>query len=214
MFHSEKIAFDHVEVHVLYYSDFDESEHLHNLLPDERKRLQTFRHPSRRREYIATRVLRSMVFGNVPISYNEWGAPMIEEEGYISISHANNVVGLAYNRWFQVGLDLEPIREKARLVCKKFLSVSERQLLNMEDALEMTKVWSGKEALYKLANRKQLIFSTELLLQKSSEELWKGQIVSREVIKFVDLMIVEHQDFVISVNIQPVKDEVRSERNS
>jgi 4'-phosphopantetheinyl transferase len=207
MFRSEKITFNQVDVHLLYYSEFEETEHLHNLLPEELKRLQTFGHPSRRREYIATRVLRSMIFGNVPILYNEWGAPMIEEEGFISISHANNVVGLAYHRWFQVGLDLEPIRDKAKLVRDKFLSPHERNTLKIDDACEMTKTWSGKEALYKLANRKRLIFASELLLDKVGDLAWDGTIISPDNVKYVRLNIAEHEDFVISVNIEPVRDE-------
>jgi 4'-phosphopantetheinyl transferase EntD len=209
MFRSEKKEYGDVEVHLMYYSDFDESEHLHNLLPKEKQRLQTFRHPSRRREYIATRVLRSTIFGNEPILYNEFGAPTIEEEGFISISHANNVVGLAYSRWFQIGMDLEPVREKAKLVRHKFLSEQEQQLLDQSCAIEMTKVWSGKEALYKLANRKQLIFARELLLEKSNDMIWNGTIVSPNLIKKVLLSIEQQDDFVISVNTEPVIDVAR-----
>jgi 4'-phosphopantetheinyl transferase len=206
MFRSEIKEYGDVQVHLLYYSDFDELEHLHNLLPKEKLRLESFRHPSRRREYIATRILRTMIFGNEPILYNEVGAPTIEEEGFISISHANNVVGLAYSRWFQIGMDLEPIREKAKLVCHKFLSVEERHALDQSSALEMTKVWSGKEALYKLANRKQLIFAQELLLEKSTEIAWDGKIIAPNMIKKVVLSIEQQDDFVISVNTEPVTD--------
>ena len=62
MFHSEKLTFGAVDVYLLYYENFQEDEHLHNLLPDEHGRLTQYHHPNRRREFIATRVLRSMVF--------------------------------------------------------------------------------------------------------------------------------------------------------
>lgn len=200
MFHSEKLTFGDVEVYLLYYENFIEDEHLHNLLPEEHIRLETYHHPSRRREYIATRVLRTMVFGNEPILYSEIGAPYIEKEGFISISHAHRVVGLAFSRFFQVGLDLEPIRDKVLNVAHKFLSDTEKVNLDATNTKEMIKTWSGKEALYKLAGRKGIHFAKELALQKLENDMWLGQINCGNVRKKVHLSITERQDFVISVN--------------
>jgi phosphopantetheinyl transferase len=200
MFHSEKITFGEVDVYLLYYENFLEEEHLHNLLPEEHIRLEKYHHPNRRREFIATRVLRTMVFGNEPILYSEIGAPYIEEEGFISISHAPQVVGLAFSRFFPVGLDLEPIREKVLRVAHKFLSDTEKQLFDMSDMKEMIKTWSGKEALYKLAGRKGIHFAKELAIQRMENGDWRGEINCGNVRKKVHLSITERQDFVISVN--------------
>lgn len=175
-------------------------EHYHNLMGAEYERLKTLSHPARKREYVATRVLRTMVFGNENILYNDVGAPFIEGEGFISISHAPHVVGLAFCKQFQVGLDLEPIREKALIVKDKFLSSDESRLLKTNSALEMTKVWSGKEALYKLAGRKGIIFSENLHLIKRKEEEWEGKIQFVDRVKFVPMHIVKVNDFILSVN--------------
>lgn len=200
MFHSEKLTFGAVDVYLLYYENFQEDEHLHNLLPDERGRLTQYHHPNRRREFIATRVLRSMVFGNEPILYSDIGAPCIKGEGYISISHATQVVGLAFSRFFPVGLDLEPIRDKVLRVSHKFLSATETEKLDANDVTEMIKTWSGKEALYKLAGRKGIHFAEELTLTKISEEEWVGEINCGNVRKKVNLSITRRHDFVVSVN--------------
>ena len=204
MFHTETRKYGPVEVHLLYYENFFMEEHLHNLLDEEQKRLQKLNHPSRKREFVATRVLRSMVFGNEPILYNEIGAPYIDGEGYISISHAPHVVGLAFCKLFQIGLDLEPIRSKAMNVSDKFLSEHEKSLLKTSSEIEMTKVWSGKEALYKLAGRKGIIFAESLLLEKFDEEEWEGKIQFPGILKFVPMHIVKINDFVLSVNSNPV----------
>jgi len=71
---------------------------------------------------------------------------------------------------------------------------------------EMIKVWSGKEALYKLAGRKGIIFAKELLLQKKNDLLWNGEIDFPDVKKHVELTIDEKNDFVISINASPVYD--------
>ncbi len=200
MFHTETRKYGPVEVHLLYFESFEMEEHYHNLMGHEHERLMTLNHPARKREYVATRVLRTMFFGNESILYNEVGAPFIEGEGFISISHAPHVVGLAFCKEFQLGLDLEPVREKALIVKDKFLSPNESRLLKTDNALEMTKVWSGKEALYKLSGRKGIIFSENLHLIKRKEEEWEGRIQFSDSVKFVPMHIVKVNDFVLSVN--------------
>ena len=200
MFHTETKKYGPVDVHLLYYENFVTSEHEHNLLPGEFKRLQQLKHPARRREFVATRVLRTLVFGNDPIHYSVLGAPYIEGEGFISISHAPHVVGLATCTDFPVGLDLEPIRSKVLRVKHKFLSANESASLDTESVVEMIKVWSGKEALYKLAGRKAIIFKESLLLTKINAEHWDGRICFPESKRNVTMNIEQSNDFVISVN--------------
>jgi phosphopantetheinyl transferase len=204
MFHTETRKYGPVEVHLLYFENFLTEEHYHNLMEEEFEKLKSLNHPARRREFVATRVLRSMVFGNEHILYNDIGAPYIEGEGFISISHAPHVVGLAFCKRFQIGLDLEPIREKAMIVKDKFLSQSEALSLKTDSILEMTKVWSGKEALYKLAGRKGIIFAESLHLVKRKEEVWEGRIEFSNDLKFVPMHIVKVNDFILSVNSNTV----------
>lgn len=206
MFHTETIKYGPVEVHLLYYEHFEMNQHIHNLLPKEQLRLKDFGHDARKREYIATRVLRTMIFGNEPILYSPIGAPYIQEEGFISISHAHQVVGLAFSRDFPIGLDLEPIRAKVLKLSSKFLSESEKRALDITNATEMIKVWSGKEALYKLAGRKGIIFAKELFLKKKTDLLWEGKINFPGLEKHVELTIDKKNDFVISINASPVYD--------
>jgi phosphopantetheinyl transferase len=204
MFHTEKLQYGPVEVFLLYYDDFKVEEHLHNLLESEHLRLNELSHPNRKKEYVATRVLRTMHFGNEPILYKKTGAPYIQEEGFISISHAFQVVGMAYCKDFQVGLDLEPIRDKVMRVKHKFLSEKEKMITDTSSVLEMIKVWSGKEALYKLAGRKKIIFAEHLSLLPIDDLLWQGRIQFPNSKKEVVLHIDTKKDFVISINASPI----------
>lgn len=204
MLQTEELKYGDVSVFLLIYDEFVIEEQLHHLLPSEIERLETINHPSRKREFVATRVLRSLNFGRVPILYSEIGAPYIEEKGFISISHADCAVGLAYCRDFQVGLDLEPIREKVMRVKHKFLSEEEKLNTDTSSVEEMIKVWSGKEALYKLAGRKEIIFADNLLLSRIDEIKWKGKIYFPNNKKEVELIIDTKDNFVISINASPV----------
>lgn len=206
MFQFEKIEKNEVIIYLMYYADFPIEEHLHKLLPNEIERLEQFSHIKRKREFVATRILRSTIFGKRAINYSEIGAPFLSEKEYISISHASNVVGIGFSEKHAVGLDLEPIREKVHRIKDKFLSSNEHETLNTSSTEELIKVWSAKEALYKLAKRKKIIFATELHLQKIDEINWKGTILNTNHKKEVFLNIITHKDFVISFNIYAPND--------
>lgn len=204
MLHIETIKYGVVSVHLLYCANFEMAEHLLDLLPNEMEKLATIHHPGKKKEFVAVRTLRTHIFGKRPIYYDEIGAPHIEGDGYISISHANGVVGLASSKDFRIGLDLEPIREKVMRVKHKFLSPKELEQCDTDSVEEMIKVWSGKEALYKLAGRKQLIFAEQLLLEKKDALNWKGEIHFSDKFIAVELVIDKKDNFVISINANPI----------
>lgn len=203
MIRTEKIKNGPVSIYLLYYDNFIAKDYFHFLLPDERAKAQSIKHPLRKREFVATRVLRTLKLGQRPVLYNEIGAPYMENEGFISISHARCAVGLAHCNSFRVGLDLEEIDEKVMRVKHKFLSEEEKKATNTSSVEEMIKVWSGKETLYKLAERKQIIFAENLLLTPISDTDWKGKIYFPENKKEVDLKIYKKNNFVISYNTAP-----------
>lgn len=206
-FTQETIHLKNVEIHLMYFNSYNSSEYMDQLTEPEKERYFTFVHEKRRMEFVATRILRHRLFGYQHIHYDQHGAPYIEDEGFISISHAPGVVGLAISRHFKVGLDLETVRDKAVLVAHKFLSPEEKDQFDSSSALEMTKVWSAKEVLYKLAGRKQILFSEHLLLKKITGELWEGTIINPDRTIRTDLHIFVKNDLVISVNPNACKHE-------
>lgn len=203
-FNQESIQLKNCVIHLMHFSAFQPLDFLHHLTPDETERFFSFKHLNRQQEFVATRVLRHELFGYSHIHYNAHGAPYIEDEGFISISHAPGLIGLAISRDFQLGLDIEPIRPKALLLRDKFLSEEEKQHFDTNSELEMTKVWSAKEALYKLAGRKQIIFKTDLLLNKQSEDIWEGRIINPNVRLKVELNIFVKDQCVITINDSPI----------
>lgn len=204
MLHTEKLNYGPVTLYLLYYNNFVVDQHLHNLLPEELQHLQQLKHPARKQEFVATRVLRTLHFGKVPIHYSHIGAPSIKKEGFISISHNKHVAGIAYCNSFQVGLDIEPIHEKVLRVKHKFLGKKEKEMNDTSSVEEMIKIWSGKEALYKLASRKEIIFSDNLFLTPLDNQIWKGEIIFPNNKKEVELTIDKIDNLVISINTSPI----------
>lgn len=196
-------------IYICTYADFKPEDYYSYLTSNEIERLSCFKHPKRRMEFTATRILRHTIFGYSHIHYDEHGAPYIEDEGYISISHSKNTVAIAINPEFKIGLDLEEPREMIHSLKHKFLNNNEIETWDCSDYVNVTKIWSAKEALYKLAGRKQIIFKDELLLRLEKSH-WHGTIINPDHILEVKLNIFGDENLIISINTQAVEEHPRN----
>lgn len=201
----DKIVFEDTLIYTLSFSDFEPLKYLDHLTVNEIERFKAFRHQRRKREFVATRILRHSIFGFKHIHYNDVGAPYIEEEGFISISHAENLVGIALNPSYQIGLDIELIQDKAFRLQSKFLNESELSSFDNSNHQTMTACWSAKETLYKLAGRKKIDFKKDLNLYIEEENKWVGKIVNPEAIFSLNLQIMTHKNYVITFNTSAIE---------
>jgi phosphopantetheinyl transferase len=191
-------------IYLLHYSEFDPMEFTDRLTPVEIERLIGFSHLSRKREFVATRILRNELFGAEHIHYDQNGAPYIEKEGFISISHSNTTAALAFNSSYPVGLDLELLNDKARRVHSKFLSLEEIQLFDTNSDEQMTQCWSAKECLYKLAGHKQIDFKKNLRLSPLDQHRYLGAIHYEQKIRSVEIDTFVKGNLIISINVTPL----------
>lgn len=205
-FTRQSIAFQkeiNVDVHLLYYSNFLPEDFFDLLTPSEKIKVQNFKSIKRQRELLAVRILKKELFGKHEILYSNLGAPYIKDEDFISISHANNVVAIAISK-SRVGLDLEPVNDKIHRVKHKFLSESESKIFDTSSTLDLIRVWSAKEALYKLSGENGLIFSENLLLLRQQGDLIFGKISTQKQNKLITLQVTLVRDFVVSVNVSAI----------
>ena len=200
MFERNDFDFGSVKVHLMNFNDFEPSDFLDKLTEIEIERYLSFSNMQRKREFVASRILRHEVIGFEHIHYDAVGAPYIKGEGYISISHTTNFVGIAISEKFKLGLDIEVIRPKINNIKHKFLSTEELDHLDCDSISELTKVWTAKESLYKMSGRKGINFRTELFLNKVTEENWVGKILEKDRLFKVDLNIFEIYNNLIAIN--------------
>ncbi|MCE2712787.1 MAG: 4'-phosphopantetheinyl transferase superfamily protein [Cryomorphaceae bacterium] len=187
-------------IYLLHYSEFDPMEFTDRLTPVEIERLIGFSHLSRKREFVATRILRNELFGAEHIHYDQNGAPYIEREGFISISHSATTAALAFNPSFSIGLDLEEIGTKARRVYTKFLSEEEIEHFDTMSDVQMTQCWSAKECLYKLAGHKEIDFKRHLKLERMDEQRYIGTILSAKKRRSAEIHTFVHGNLIVSIN--------------
>lgn len=188
-------------IYLLEFRDsFLPEKYLDSLSAIELERYFQFTHDKRRKEFVATRILCHSIFGYQEIQYEAHGAPYIDDHDYISISHAENLVGLGCNTHHPVGFDIELIDPKILSLYPKFLNTEEIALFDITDERELITCWSMKECLYKLAGRKEILFKEELLLDRNEDMHIKGTILNPETEIVVDLQMTQYKNFVLTTN--------------
>lgn len=141
-----------------------------HLNEDELKRFYSIKHQQKRKEFSTTRKLKQLLFGETSIQYNESGSPYIlNYNNHLGISHAHNTVCIAQSSK-KIGVDLELISDKAKRVAKKFCSEDEKKLFDINSSFDMSLLWSFKESLYKISDRKELIFLEDLKIEKVNHQ--------------------------------------------
>ncbi|MCE3296895.1 MAG: 4-phosphopantetheinyl transferase family protein [Crocinitomicaceae bacterium] len=192
-------------IHLLEFSDeFDPKDYLDTLTDIERERYFAFKHDKRRQEFVATRFLRHQLFGYEEIKYRDHGAPYLENAGFISISHARNLVGIASNPGFAIGFDMEEIHPKVLKLTHKFLNENELLRFDEFNAEEMISCWSYKETLYKLAGRKRIDFKKDLLLLEKRDNGCIAKIINPDEVVHVELETLRFKEYVITINAHEV----------
>jgi 4'-phosphopantetheinyl transferase len=198
-FHQFKV--DSSEINLLEFSDeFKAENYLDTLSELEIERYFSFKHDKRRKEFVATRILKHQLFNYQEIKYKDHGAPFVNDSTYISISHGPNLVGIASNDFYPIGFDIEKINVKTKLIFQKYLTIEEQKFIDISNEIELTECWSFKETMYKLAGRKKIDFKKDLVLLEYSKNQAKAKICNSYEEIFVNLHSFQFKDFIITIN--------------
>ena len=136
----------------------------------EKKKLNQLKSHVHRKGYLATRQLLKKL-GIPPGSnkYDQNGAPYLIDGRYLSITHSRNFAAVAISDK-KVGIDLEFYREKIKKIGPRFLNIEETETSqDFTDIKYLTKIWTAKEALYKIYSTPGINFKSQLHIQKSSK---------------------------------------------
>jgi len=137
-------------------------------------KIPIFTNEKRKKEFLATRILLKEINPNQSISYNTYGAPELDNNQYISISHSDNLVALIISKK-KVGLDIEKISSKALRLSSKFISEIKFNNISKEKA---TLIWCAKEAIYKWYQKKNINFKNDIKIYPFKLEN-KGTVIAK-----------------------------------
>jgi len=204
MFLYKTIKFKTSTVHLLKYDSYKIDDFMDLLNTDEKQRYTSFKSIKRRYEYLSTRILKEQLFTGKQILYNQYKEPTIEGQKHVSISHCLGYSAIAVSKFHPIGLDIEPLGDKAQRLYSKFLNESECKLLSTSNMVLMTQAWSCKESLFKLSKRSGIIFKRDLLIENYDGDnnfLCKINLSSkRSVCVSLDSVILNKDNLVLTIN--------------
>ena len=116
----------------------------------------------RQLEYILTRLLLQQIDKELVISYNQFGAPTLNNNKNISISHSSDLIAVIISEK-KAAVDIEKISNKPLKIIHKFISNNDSIL---DNKMEATLAWSAKEAVYKLHQQGEIDFKKDIIIQK------------------------------------------------
>ncbi|HOK61709.1 MAG: 4'-phosphopantetheinyl transferase superfamily protein [Tenuifilum sp.] len=127
---------------------------------------------SRQREQLATAALLQSEGLPASYSYDQEGRPIIPESNvFISITHTDGLVAIAYSTNQPVGVDVEHLGRDFKRVSGKYLTEHESlQSIQYSDE-HFALTWCAKESIYKLPWPKSLVFSRDIEVIFESETL-------------------------------------------
>lgn len=166
---------------------------------EETNQLNSLGNVQRKKEFNAVRHLKHEVFGEELIIYGENGKPKLNKSDiHIGISHTAHWALLAHAT-IPFGCDIEEVSDRITPLSDRFCSSEELELFSGEvGVIQLTQLWSCKEALYKLINIKGIH--------------WKNQMrcIAISGTKFTFAVETGTEDFIVNCDSVLVKNVILS----
>ncbi len=129
----------------------------------------SIRNQNRKLQWLGCRMALSHIMQTrrIGIRYDEYGKPFLVSGSFnISFTHTGSYAAAICSSSFNVGIDLEQVREKINRVAERFLTPNELKLASGEDRIRvLTLFWAVKEALYKINGKPDLDMQHDICVE-------------------------------------------------
>jgi phosphopantetheinyl transferase len=170
-----------------------------SLFIDEREQLDLLLHENRKVEFLGVRRLRNESKLPSPIFYTEARKPFLDQKlnAFISISHSKNYCALGFSS-HEIGIDIEEMSPRIERISSRFVNSIEMSLIGEDEILDLTKLWTMKEAMFKINNRTGIEFKSELIIEGKTDEIYFGKMLGEKGWERVKLECFQLGGLVIS----------------
>lgn len=135
-------------------------------------KLDQIKSQKRKLEVLAVRTLLKEMCGNVKLDYNEYGAPVLDNNKNISISHSKQLVAIIVSE-FKSAIDIEIISKRILKIKDKFISTND----NINDSQkDLTIAWSTKECIFKWHQKGNINFKDDILIKSINHSSKKIEV--------------------------------------
>ncbi len=149
---------------------FEELHAMVQLSDEDEVTLSSFRFEPRKKEWLAVRVLVKELLGDdYRIYYKQSGAPYFKDKDlHIGISHTNGFAGVSVAP-FPTALDMEKASPRIERVCQRFVRDDELAFIPEYERVDYyNAIWAAKETLFKLYDRKDVVFKERFVINPFS----------------------------------------------
>jgi phosphopantetheinyl transferase len=129
------------------------------------QKLKKIKFKKHKKQFLAMQqLLKFLGLNSYYLSYDTNGKPFLSNGQHIAISHSGNYAVLAISNK-NIGIDIEKKQTKLKRIASKFIGTEVDFITKKDELTFLTKIWTAKEALYKLKNRKGLSFKKQIQIQ-------------------------------------------------
>jgi phosphopantetheinyl transferase len=132
------------------------------------KQLEQITHPSKRLEWLASRILLKQLVKCVPlVCYNDHGKPYMENQNvHFSITHTNNFAAVVISEKKRTGIDIEYPSTRISRLADRFIHPDEKAFIpKQKEALYHALLWCAKETIFKTVDYPGLEFKTKIRVE-------------------------------------------------
>lgn len=169
------------------------------LFPEEKEQLDSLKNEPRKIEFLGVRRLRNELDLISSIDYTSTRKPFLgmQLDTFISISHSKNYCALGVSST-EIGIDIEELSPRIERIASRFVNNAENQFLSEDTVLDLTKLWTMKEAMFKLNDRTGIAFKSELIIEERNGEIYSGRMLDSTGWRRVKLTCFQQDELVIS----------------
>jgi phosphopantetheinyl transferase len=129
------------------------------------QKLKKINYKNHKKQFLATQqLLEYLGLNSYYLSYDSNGKPFLSNGKHIAISHSGDYAVLAISNQ-NIGVDIEKKQTKLKRIASKFIGAEADFITKKDELTFLTKIWTAKEALYKLKNKKGLSFKKQIEIQ-------------------------------------------------
>jgi phosphopantetheinyl transferase len=171
------------------------------LFSEEQEQFSALSNEFRKVEFLGVRSLRNKLGILEAIHYTENRKPYLDgnQHMFISISHSKKYCALGAST-YHIGIDIEEVSPRIERISERFVHQDEEKFIGTDHLLDLTKLWTMKEAMFKLNDRSGIEFKTELIIEEQSGGVYFGKMLTVENWRQVKLECFQLDELVLSVS--------------
>ena len=171
------------------------------LFTEEREQFSALSNEFRKVEFLGVRSLRNKLGILEAIHYTKNRKPYLDgnQHMFISISHSKKYCALGAST-HHIGIDIEEVSRRIERISERFVHQDEEKFIGTDHLLDLTKLWTMKEAMFKLNDRSGIEFKTELIIEEQSGGVYFGKMLTEKNWRQVKLECFQLDELVISVS--------------